>query len=53
MCEETAAKITKLGGQCYSLPMDISSETGCKALAQALAAKEKTLDVLVNNAGGK
>jgi NAD(P)-dependent dehydrogenase (short-subunit alcohol dehydrogenase family) len=47
-CEETAKE---LGPNCIALPMDVSSVAGCKALAEAFAAKEQKLDILVNNAG--
>jgi NAD(P)-dependent dehydrogenase (short-subunit alcohol dehydrogenase family) len=47
-CDETAAE---LGDQCISLPMDVSTVAGCKALAAALAERETRLDILVNNAG--
>src|SRR5262249_24450168 len=51
-CDETAAELNKLGkGSCVSLPGDISTEEGVKALASELAAKEPKLDILVNNAG--
>ncbi len=47
-CEATAAE---LGPNCISLPQDISTVDGCKALAAALAEREPKLDILVNNAG--
>ncbi|QKR98237.1 SDR family oxidoreductase [Sphingomonas sp. CL5.1] len=47
-CEETAAE---LGPNCIPLPQDVSTVAGCKALAEALAAREERLDILVNNAG--
>jgi len=51
VCEAVAAKLSADGGQCVSLPADISNEAGCRALADALAAREERLHVLVNNAG--
>jgi len=48
VCDATAAE---LGPNCYSLPQDVSTVAGCKALAAAFAAKEPKLDILVNNAG--
>ena len=39
-------------GDCTAVTADISSEAGCRALADAYAQQEDTLDVLVNNAGG-
>jgi len=47
-CDETAAE---LGERCVSLPQDISTVEGCKALADRLAKAEPKLDILVNNAG--
>ncbi|WP_210359262.1 SDR family oxidoreductase [Sphingomonas beigongshangi] len=47
-CEETAAA---LGPDCIPLPQDVASVAGCRALAEALAAREQRLDILVNNAG--
>ena len=47
-CDETAAE---LGEMCVSLPADVSTVDGCKALAAAMAEKELHLDILVNNAG--
>jgi len=48
VCDATARE---LGPNCISLPMDVSTVEGCKALAAALAARESRLDILVNNAG--
>ncbi len=39
-------------GDCTAVTADVSSEAGCRALADAYAQHEDTLDVLVNNAGG-
>ena len=47
-CDATAAE---LGPNCISLPQDISTVEGVKALAAAYAAREDGLDILVNNAG--
>jgi NAD(P)-dependent dehydrogenase (short-subunit alcohol dehydrogenase family) len=47
-CDATAAE---LGPNCHSLPMDVSSVAGCRALAAAFAEREEKLDILVNNAG--
>ena len=49
-CDATAAELSKYG-ECISLPQDISSVAGCKALADAIYAREGSLDILVNNAG--
>jgi NAD(P)-dependent dehydrogenase (short-subunit alcohol dehydrogenase family) len=48
--EATAAELSKLG-ECIALPADLATEAGCKALADAIAAREGALHVLVNNAG--
>lgn len=50
-CDKTAAELSAGGGQCLSLPQDVSTVEGCKALAAAYQAKEPNLDILVNNAG--
>jgi NAD(P)-dependent dehydrogenase (short-subunit alcohol dehydrogenase family) len=47
-CDAAAAA---LGPNCVSLPMDVSTVEGCKALAAAIAEREQRLDILVNNAG--
>jgi len=47
-CDATAAE---LGDMCVSLPQDVSTVDGCKALATAYATHESKLDILVNNAG--
>ena len=49
-CDATAAELSK-GGVCISLPQDISTVEGCKALAGTFAKRESKLDILVNNAG--
>jgi NAD(P)-dependent dehydrogenase (short-subunit alcohol dehydrogenase family) len=50
-CDATAAELSKDGGTCISLPQDISTVEGCKALAARLGELEPSLNVLVNNAG--
>jgi NAD(P)-dependent dehydrogenase (short-subunit alcohol dehydrogenase family) len=50
-CDETAAELSRDGGECISLPQDVSTVEGCKALAAAYAGRESKLDILVNNAG--
>jgi NAD(P)-dependent dehydrogenase (short-subunit alcohol dehydrogenase family) len=47
-CDATAKE---LGSQCISLPADISTLDGVKALAKEIMAREPKLDILVNNAG--
>ncbi|HWA63270.1 MAG TPA: SDR family NAD(P)-dependent oxidoreductase, partial [Caulobacteraceae bacterium] len=50
-CDAAAAELSKDGGTCISLPQDISTVEGVKALAERLTALEPKLDILVNNAG--
>ena len=49
-CDATAAELSALG-TCISLPMDVSTVAGAKALAAEIAKREAKLDILVNNAG--
>ncbi len=48
VCDAVAEE---LGPNCKSLPQDVSSVDGCRALAAAFSASESKLDILVNNAG--
>jgi NAD(P)-dependent dehydrogenase (short-subunit alcohol dehydrogenase family) len=48
VCDTVASE---LGPKCISLPQDVSTVAGCKALASAFAGAESRLDILVNNAG--
>ena len=50
VCDRVAAELSR-AGQCFSIPADLSTESGCAGLAAALAEREARLDVLVNNAG--
>ena len=50
-CDATAAELSQGGGECISLPQDISTVAGCHALTEQYRAREKSLDILVNNAG--
>ncbi|HEX4198559.1 MAG TPA: SDR family oxidoreductase [Caulobacteraceae bacterium] len=50
-CDATAAELSHGGGTCVSLPQDVSTVDGCKALAAAYGQHESGLDILVNNAG--
>ncbi|MBW8816440.1 MAG: SDR family oxidoreductase [Caulobacterales bacterium] len=47
-CDATAEE---LGPQCVSLPQDVSTVEGCKALTQRYLQHEDKLDILLNNAG--
>ena len=49
-CDQTATELSGLG-HCVSLPADVSSADGVKALVGAFARHEDRLDILVNNAG--
>lgn len=49
-CDLAAKALSELG-PCVSLPADVSTVEGVKALAAAFAAREEKLDILVNNAG--
>ena len=49
-CDQTAAELSKLG-PCFSLPADVSTVEGARALVAAYSAREGQLDILVNNAG--
>jgi NAD(P)-dependent dehydrogenase (short-subunit alcohol dehydrogenase family) len=52
VCDEVAAELNAIGaGSAVSLPGDISTDEGVKAIAAALAERESKLDILVNNAG--
>jgi NAD(P)-dependent dehydrogenase (short-subunit alcohol dehydrogenase family) len=48
ICKAVAAE---LGPNCFALPQDVSTVSGCKALAAQFAEREPRLDILVNNAG--
>jgi NAD(P)-dependent dehydrogenase (short-subunit alcohol dehydrogenase family) len=51
-CNATAARLQKkFGGECISVPADLSAVAGCEQLAARIAAQESRLDILVNNAG--
>lgn len=49
-CDQTAEELSKIG-TCISLPHDISTVAGCRALADEFLQHETSLDILVNNAG--
>jgi NAD(P)-dependent dehydrogenase (short-subunit alcohol dehydrogenase family) len=49
-CDAAAAELSKLG-TCISLPADVAESSEVERLAQAIAAREPALHVLVNNAG--
>jgi len=49
-CEAAARELSQYG-ECVALPGDAGSAAGIQQLAQVLNARERQLDVLVNNAG--
>ena len=51
-CDETAKRLSETyGGECVSLPADLSQIAGVDSLAERFAEREDKLDILVNNAG--
>lgn len=49
-CDQTALELSAKG-HCVSLPADVSTADGVKALVGAYSQHEDSLDILVNNAG--
>ena len=53
-CDATAARLAETyGGECVSIPSDLSTMEGITSLASAIAEKESRVDILVNNATSK
>jgi NAD(P)-dependent dehydrogenase (short-subunit alcohol dehydrogenase family) len=51
-CDAAASELSAAhGGSCTSLPHDISTVAGCRALADEIRTRAGRLDILVNNAG--
>ena len=51
-CDATAARLSETyGGECISVPADLSGIEGIDALVAAVSALEDHVDILVNNAG--
>jgi len=51
-CNATAARLSEeYGGECISIPSDLSGIEGVQQLADEVSAREDRLDILVNNAG--
>jgi NAD(P)-dependent dehydrogenase (short-subunit alcohol dehydrogenase family) len=51
-CDATAKRLMgKFGGECISLPADLSNIDGIDAAVKAFGEMEDNLDILVNNAG--
>src|ERR1700674_4255618 len=51
-CNATAKELSKDGGTCISIPMNVSTVAGAKGLAAAVMGQEPKADILLNNAGG-
>jgi 2-deoxy-D-gluconate 3-dehydrogenase len=52
VCDATAERLaSEYGGECISLPGDLSTLDGIEAVSAALEARTDSLDILVNNAG--
>ncbi len=52
VCDATAARLqAEFGGECISLPADMSTLEGIQGFADAFSQREDHLDVLINNAG--
>jgi NAD(P)-dependent dehydrogenase (short-subunit alcohol dehydrogenase family) len=51
--KQTAAEISQAGGAVEVVLGDVSTIAGAQEVAAAIRAKEKAIDVLVNNAGGQ
>jgi NAD(P)-dependent dehydrogenase (short-subunit alcohol dehydrogenase family) len=50
VCERVAAEEAQ-AGECVAVPADLSTEAGCRGLAEAVGEREAAVPVLVNNAG--
>jgi NAD(P)-dependent dehydrogenase (short-subunit alcohol dehydrogenase family) len=50
VCDAVAAELSK-EGECISVPADLSTEAGCRGLAEEMGRREERLPILVNNAG--
>ena len=50
VCNQVASELSQ-SGTCISIPADLGTEAGCRALADEIASREQRLHVLVNNAG--
>jgi NAD(P)-dependent dehydrogenase (short-subunit alcohol dehydrogenase family) len=52
VCDATAARLMEsYGGECISIPADLSTLEGIETAVAAFAEKEDKLDILINNAG--
>ncbi len=48
---EGVAKVLSKSGTCIAIPADLSTEAGCRGLAEEIGKREERLHILVNNAG--
>ena len=52
VCDAAAERISsEFGGECISMPADLSGLEGVKAFSDDFKSRESRLDVLINNAG--
>ena len=52
VCDSTATRLSKeFGGECISVPSDLSRLDGVESLANTISSEESKLDILINNAG--
>jgi len=52
VCDAAAVRLReRYGGECISVPADLSGVEGCQVLADEIGKHEDHLDILVNNAG--
>jgi 2-deoxy-D-gluconate 3-dehydrogenase len=49
-CQQTAAELSEFG-ECIALPHDLSTAEGIGAFVSEFSEREKSLDILINNAG--
>jgi NAD(P)-dependent dehydrogenase (short-subunit alcohol dehydrogenase family) len=49
-CEQTARELSEFG-ECHAFGADLSTEDGCRALAEAYLDQQPSLSILVNNSG--
>ena len=49
-CDEAARQLSQYG-ECISIPGDVSTLDGIKALVAEIGKREQAIDILVNNAG--
>ena len=52
VCDSTATRLSKeFGGECISIPSDLSTLDGVESLDNTISSEESKLDILINNAG--